>query len=396
MIIGVPKETFPGEQRVALTPPVMAPLAKAGFEVIVEAGAGENAGFSDAEFTEKGAMIEADRAVIFDKAGVIVQVRAGGANPSAGAADIERLRRDQVLIGLMQPLDEPKSVATLADTGAISFALELLPRISRAQSMDVLSSMAMIAGYKAVLLAAGASPRMFPMMMTAAGTVKPAIVFVVGAGVAGLQAMSTARRLGGVVKAIDVRAAVKEEVQSVGAEFIEINIEQDSDDAGGGKGAYAKAQDEAFYVRQRELMAEHVATSDIVITTAAIPGRRSPMLISAEMVASMRPGAVIVDLAAEGGGNCELTQAGETIREHGVIIAGPTNIASTVPYHASLMYSRNITKFLLHLYPEGELKLDREEEIVQGTLLTHQGQVVQPRIRELLGLPTGEPAEKDS
>jgi NAD(P) transhydrogenase subunit alpha len=308
-------------------------------------------------------------------ADVLLQVRAG---------DFAHMRAGQVVIGMADPLSSPETVRDIAQTGVTAFALELIPRITRAQSMDVLSSMATIGGYKAVLLAAGTLPRMFPLLTTAAGTITPAHVFIVGVGVAGLQAIATARKLGAVVEAYDVRPAVKEQVQSVGAKFVELPLETaQAEDRGG----YAKAQDESFYQRQREMMARVVAANDVVITTAVVPGKKAPVLITGDMVRGMAPGSVIVDLAAERGGNCELTRADHVVVEHGVTILGPTNLPSTVPYHASQMYAKNITTFLLHLVKDGAVKLDSSDEITRDTLIAQGGEVVNTRVRAALGLP---------
>jgi NAD(P) transhydrogenase subunit alpha len=374
MTIGVPTEQFPGEHRVALVPASMAPLKKAGFDVLVERGAGARAGFPDRAYEEKGAQIAASRAEVFG-ADVVLQVRAG---------DVARMRQGQVIVGMADPLGAPEAVRDIASRGVTAFALELIPRITRAQSMDVLSSMATIAGYKAVLLAANTLPRMFPLLTTAAGTVTPAHVFIIGVGVAGLQAIATARKLGAVVEAYDVRPAVKEQVQSVGAKFVELPLE-----TGGAedKGGYAKAQDEAFYQRQRDMMARVVAGNDVVITTAVVPGKKAPVLVTADMVRGMAPGSVIVDLAAERGGHCELTRADEVVVEEGVTILGPTNLPSTVPYHASQMYAKNVTTFLLHLAKDGAVTLDPSDEIMRDTLIAHGGEVVNARVRQALGLP---------
>jgi len=382
MIIGVPKETFPGERRVALVPAVIPTLAKAKCEVLVESGAGDAAFYPDVAYAEKGARIAASRAEVFAAAAAVFQVLGHGANDKTGRADLPLLRRDQVLIAFLRPLGSPESVKEIAATGATAFAVELMPRITRAQNMDALSSMSTVAGFKAVLLAASTLPRMFPMLTTAAGTIPPARVLVVGAGVAGLQAIATARRLGAVVSGYDVRPAVKEQVQSLGAKFVELPLETaGAEDAAG----YARAQDEAFYRRQRELMARVVAESDVVITTAVVPGKKAPVLITAEMVRGMAPGSVIVDLAAERSGNCELTRPDETVVAHGVTIIGPVNLASTVPYHASQMYARNLTAFFLHLAKSGAVELNLEDEITRETLLTRGGEVVHPRVREALG-----------
>lgn len=387
MIVGVLKETFPGERRVAVVPATCPLLTKAGLEVRVESGAGADAGFPDAEYAEKGAQIVSDRAQILKEADVILQVRSLGANLEQGTADLSHFRSGLSVIGLSDPLGEPAAAQDLAKTGVQSFSMELIPRITRAQSMDALSSMATIAGYKAVLLAASELPRIFPMLMTAAGTLAPARVFVIGVGVAGLQAIATSRRLGAVVQAYDVRPAVKEQVQSVGAKFVELELETEGAE---GKGGYAKAQGEEFYRKQQELMARVVAENDVVITTAAIPGRKAPILVTKEMVEGMAPGSVVVDLAAERGGNCELTKPGEVAEEFGVRIIGPLNIPSDVPYHASQMYSKNIITLLLSFLKDGKLELDLEDEVVSSTLVTRDGEVVQPIIREKLGLSSPE------
>ncbi len=393
MLLGVPKETFPGERRVALVPAVLPPLAKLGVDVIVERGAGESAGFLDTAYESQGARL-GSRSDVFEAA-IVAMVRTPGANPDAGAADLQALRRGQLVIGFAEPLTAHDATQAVADRGAILFAMELVPRITRAQSMDALSSMATIAGYKAVLLAANALPRMFPMLNTAAGTVAAARVFVVGAGVAGLQAIATARRLGARVEAYDVRPAVKEQIQSLGARFVDLPIE-----AGGAQdaGGYATAQDESFYRRQREMMLKTVAASDVVITTAAIPGRRAPVLVTEEMVRVMPAGSAIVDLAAERGGNCELTRAGSTVVVHGVTILGPVNIPSDVPYHASQMYARNVLTVVQHLVrrapgpdkkPTGapEIVLDMDDEITRESVVTRDGRVVHPKLATMQPAP---------
>jgi NAD(P) transhydrogenase subunit alpha len=383
MIVGVPRESFPGERRVALVPGVVPNLAKVGVEVIVEAGAGVEAGYPDAEYVNKGAKVLASRGEVFATAGVVVQVLSYGSNDQTGKADLPLLRRGQVLIGFLRPLGNVHTLQDIAATGATSFSVELMPRITRAQSMDALSSMGTICGYKAVLVASDKLPRIFPMLTTAAGTITPSRVLVIGAGVAGLQAIATARRLGAVVSAYDLRPAVKEQVQSLGGRFVELPIEAaDAQDAGG----YAKAQDEAFYQKQRELLGKVVAESDVVITTAVVPGKKSPVLVTKEMVTGMAPGSVIVDLAAERGGNCELTRTGETIAVHGVTIVGAINLASTVPYHASQMYAKNLANFLVHLVKDGKLQLNLEDEITRSTLVTQGGEIVNPRIREFFSL----------
>ena len=384
MIVGVPRESFPGERRVSLVPAVIPNLAKAGLEVVVETGAGVEAGYPDADFAAKGAKILPQRAEVFRAADILVQVLCYGSNDRTGEADVSLFKRDQVLIGFLRPLGSPETIQTIAGKGVTSFSVELMPRTTRAQSMDALSSMATISGYKAVLIAADALPRLFPMLTTAAGTITPARVLILGCGVAGLQAIATARRLGAVVSAYDLRPAVKEQVHSLGARFVELPIEaKDAQDARG----YATAQGEDFYRRQRELLGKVIAESDVVITAAVIPGKKSPVLVTKEMVAGMAPGSVLVDLAAERGGNCELTRAGEKIIEYGVTLIGWFNLASTVPYHASQMYARNLTAFLLHLVKDGKLQLDTKDEIIRDTLLTYGGQVVNARLREFFSLP---------
>ena len=389
MIVGVPKESYPGERRVAFVPVVIPNLAKAGLEVIVESGAGEQAGYPDAAYVEKGAKIVPDRAAVFSTADIVVQVLCYGSNDITGKADLPLLRRGQTLIGFLRPLGSGEIVQQIAQAGVTSFSVELMPRTTRAQSMDALSSMGTICGYKAVLLAAETSLRIFPMMTTAAGTITPARVFVIGAGVAGLQAISTARRLGAVASAYDMRPAAKEQVQSLGGRFVELPIEaQNAQDARG----YGTAQDETFYARQRELLTRVVADSDVVITAAVIPGKKSPVLITADMVKGMAPGSVIVDLASERGGNCELTRTGETVKEHGVIIIGAINLASSVPYHASQMYARNLTTFLLYMVKEGKLQLNTQDEIIRETMITNGGEVVNARVRDFFKMPALESA----
>jgi H+-translocating NAD(P) transhydrogenase subunit alpha len=365
---------------------VIPALLKAGFEVVVEQGAGTEAAFPDADFVAKGAKVLPTRADVFDAADIIVQVLCHGSNDTTGKDDLPLLRPEHVLIGFLRPLGSIETIREVAARGVRSFAVELMPRTTRAQSMDALTSMATIAGYKAVVIGADKLPRIFPMLTTAAGTITPARVLVIGAGVAGLQAIATARRLGAVASAYDLRPASKEQVESLGGRFVELAVEaKDAQDARG----YARAQDDAFYERQRELLGKVVAESDIVVTAAVIPGKKSPVLVTADMVARMAPGSVIVDLAAERGGNCELTHPGELIIvNHGVTIVGWLNLASTVPYHASQMYARNVTAFMLHLVKDGQLRMDLTDEIIRETLLTWGGEVVNPRVRDFFLLPT--------
>ncbi len=369
MKVAIVKETFPGERRVALVPADVAKLVKNGLAVIIESGAGLSAGFLDAAYQQKGAEIAGSREAAL-AADIVVQIRADH-------------RGQQIVIGMCDPLSEPQSIANFAASNTTLFALELIPRTTRAQSMDVLSSMTTLAGYRAVLLAAVELPKIFPLMMTAAGTLTAAKVFVIGVGVAGLSAIATAKRLGAVVRAYDVRPACREQVESLGAKFVELPLETSQAEGAGG---YAQAQDETFYQRQRELLGNVVAESDVVVSTAAIPGKQSPLLVTAEAVARMQPGSVIVDLGAERGGNCALTKSNERVVAHGVTILGPTNLPSEVPYHASQMFSANVTAFLLNLVKKGELVMNLEDPIIRDTLVTRGGEVVSPRIRELLGL----------
>lgn len=382
MIVGITKETAPGERRVPLVPAAVQTLQRMGLQLLVQSGAGTAAGFSDAAYDAAGARLAPDANAVLQEAEIVVAVRA---DPTAPPLP---LRTNQVFIAQCDPLSAPQHAVALAGSGATIFSLELVPRITRAQAMDVLSSMATIAGYKGVLLGASLLPQVFPMLTTAAGTLKPARVLVLGAGVAGLQAIATARRLGAIVQAYDVRPAVKEQVESLGAKFVEIPLQ-----GGEGAGGYAKAMDDEFYRRQREFLQGVLAQIDVAITTAAIPGKKSPILITTEMVRHMPPGAVIVDLAAERGGNCEATRPGETIDCHGVTITGPLNIAATVPNHASQMYSQNVLAFLRLLVRSGKLLVDMTDEVVAGTLLARGGHVVHPGVRDAGGLgPLPKPA----
>ena len=376
--VGIVSESAPGERRVALAPSAISVLNKTGVELLLEHGAGLRAGFPDSEYTAKGVTL-ATRAEVFAQSQVILQVRSLGANPDTGHADLPLLRSGQIVIGFGEPLTALDAAQDLASFGVSFLAMELMPRITRAQSMDALSSMATIAGYKAVLIAADNLPRMFPMLMTAAGTVTPARVLIIGAGVAGLQAIATARRLGAVVSAYDIRPAVREQIESLGARFIVLDLETGTSED---KGGYAKAMGEDFYRRQRQLLGDVLAENSVVITTAAIPGKKAPILVTAEMAARMAPGSIIVDIAAERGGNCELTRPGEIVEHNGVQIFGPVNLPSEVPYHASQMYSKNILTFLKYLIKDGQIVLNREDEIVRETLVTHAGEVVHPRLQQ--------------
>jgi H+-translocating NAD(P) transhydrogenase subunit alpha len=380
MKIAVVKESFLGERRVALVPATVSPLVKTGVEVLIETSAGEAAGFLDAQYAEKGAKLVSRAEAL--AADCLLQIRSLGANPEAGRADLAALHPGQVVIGMCEPLWNPAAAKELAERGVTLFAMELIPRITRAQSMDVLSSMATVAGYRAVLLAATTLGKMFPMLTTAAGTITPAKVFIVGAGVAGLQAIATARRLGAVVSAYDVRPAVKEQVQSLGAKFVEMALDTKTAEGAGG---YAQAMDEDFYERQRELMTRVVAENDVVITTAAVPGRKAPVLITRPMVEAMAAGSVVIDIA-ERGGNCELTKPDETIVLRGVSVLGPANLSSEAPFHASQMYAKNMTTFLANILKDGKFVIDMSDEITRDTLVARDGQVVHSRVRTALGM----------
>ncbi|HQZ66176.1 MAG TPA: Re/Si-specific NAD(P)(+) transhydrogenase subunit alpha [Planctomycetaceae bacterium] len=393
LILGVLREAEPSERRVALVPAAIPGLKKTGVEILVQTDAGRAAGFTNEQYADKGASIVTDRAEVFSKANIILQVHSLGACSGVIDADIALLRKDQVLIAGCEPLWCPEMIAKAAATGATIFSLELVPRITRAQSMDILSSMATIAGYRAVLLAAAESPRMFPMMMTAAGTLKPARVLVIGAGVAGLQAIASAKRMGAVVFGYDIRPAVKEQVESLGGKFVVLDVKADNAESAGG---YAKQMSDEFYRQQREALKKVIADCDVVITTAAIPGKKAPVLVTREMVEAMAPGSVIVDIAAERGGNCEVTVAGETIDLNGVKILGPVNLASSIPVHASEMFSKNITTFLLPIIKSGAVKIDTDDEVIRETLVARNGEVVHERVRGLLNpVAVGDADEKN-
>src|SRR2546426_2392326 len=364
MIVSIPKETVPGERRVALVPDLVPRLTKAGLDVVVQPGAGESAGFFDAAYTGKGARLEAE---VFGNADILLKVQP----PTTD--EIGRMKEDSILIGFLQPYTNGTAIRALAARKITAFSMELMPRITRAQPMDALSAMSTIAGYKAVLIAATRLPKFFPLLMTAAGTITPARVFIIGAGVAGLQAIGTAKRLGAVVEAYDTRPAVKEQVESLGGKFVELGLETKDAEA---KTGYAKAQTEEFYQKQREMMLKCVAAADVVITTALVPGKKAPTLITKEMVQGMRPGSIVVDLAAEQGGNCELTEPGQEAQKNGVLIVGPVNLPITVPYHPSQMYSRTASNFLFHLLKEGKVNIDLTDELTRGPLVTHQGEIM--------------------
>ena len=383
MIIGITKELVEGEKRVAMCPANVQVFTDSGIEVQVQKDAGRAAGYMDSDYQAAGAKITEDRAQLFKAADILLQVQSFGSNTENYQQDLEMLRPDQLVIGMMDPLASPQAAQQVASTGATAIALELVPRISRAQSMDVLSSMATLAGYRSVLLGAEAAPRILPMLMTAAGTLQPARVLIMGVGVAGLQACATAKRLGAVVEAYDVRPAAREQIISVGAKPVELDLQtESSEDAGG----YAKEQSEEFLRRQRELMTEVVARQDIIITTAAVPGAKSPILVTEDMVKAMKPGSVIVDLAAERGGNCDLTKQGETVVAHDVTILGPENVPSDLARHASQMFGKNIQTLLELIIEDGSINLNFDDEIIAGTVVSHQGEVPHPHMRKLLGL----------
>ena len=369
MIIGVPKESAPGERRVALVPELVSKLTGAGAEVHVQAGAGSEAGFRDQEYEQRGARLMKS---VFAEADVVLKVRAPVAH------EIAQVKQGSVLIGLLEPYETEAQIRLLAARQVTSLAMELMPRIARAQAMDALSAMSTVAGYKAVLMAANRLPKFFPLLMTAAGTIAPARVLVIGAGVAGLEAIGTAKRLGAVIEAYDTRPAVKEEVQSVGAKFVELTLDTKEAEE---KGGYARAESPEFYFKQQRMMFERVAAADVVITAALVRGRHAPVLITQEMIRAMRPGSVIVDLAAAQGGNCAVTKPDHEIIEHGVIILGPTNLPSTMPLHSSQMYARTVTNFLMHLFQEGKIRLDPEDEMTRATLVTHQGEIVNDAVK---------------
>lgn len=376
MIVGVPTETAGDESRVALVPPVARKLVSRGLDVVVAAGVGAGSDWTDESYREVGCAVLDGRAEVFERADVVLQVRGLGANPDAPT---DPYRSEQVVVGLLGPYRLAEAtLETLADRRVSAFALELVPRTGRAQSMDVLTSMASLAGYKAVVMAADALPALFPMQMTAAGTVRPARVFVLGAGVAGLQAIATARRLGARVSAYDIRPAVKEEVESLGAEFVELGLSVE--DASTEQG-YAREQEESFYRRQREALTRVIGEADVVITTAAVPGRSAPELVTGAMIAGMDAGSVVVDLAAEGGGNCEPTRPDETVRHAGVAVFGPTNLPSDVHHTASQLFANNVHAFLVNLLRDGDLVVDTTDDIVDATLLTHDGTVRNPHLR---------------
>ena len=374
MKVAIAKEIEYGEHRVAVIPDIVARLVKQGIEIWVEAGAGEASFFSNDAYEAAGAKIISDTATLWGEADVLMKVGVPKEH------EINQMREGSVLISFLNPLGTPEVIQQLANRKITAFSMELIPRTSRAQSMDALSSQAGVAGYKAVLIAAAALPKFFPMLTTAAGTIRPAKVFVMGAGVAGLQAIATARRLGAVVEAFDIRPAVKEEVQSLGAKFIEVKLEEETVAAGG----YAKEISEASKQRTQEVVTEHVKNADVVITTAQVPGKKAPLLVTEEMVAQMNPGSVIVDLAAEQGGNCAGTEPGKDVVRHGVTIIGPINLPSSMPVHASQMYAKNVATLLQYMVKDGNLQLNFEDDIIGSTCVTHAGEILNQRVKDAL------------
>ena len=384
MKIAVAREIEVGERRVALVPDIVARLVKQGIEVLVEAGAGERAFFSDAAYEAAGAKIISDTAALWYEADILLKVGIPQEREEGGS-EIELLREGAVLIGFLNPLGQPDIAQRLADRRITAFGMEMIPRTTRAQSMDALSSQASIAGYKAVLIAAATAPKYFPMLTTAAGTIAPAKVFVIGAGVAGLQAIATARRLGAVVEAFDIRPAVKEEVQSLGAKFVEVQLNEETVAAGG----YAREITEESKRRTQEVLAEHVKQADVVITTAQVPGRKAPLIVTEEMVAQMKPGSVVVDLAADQGGNCAGTEAGKDVQRNGVTIIGPINLPSSMPIHASQLYAKNLSSLAQLMIKDKTLDLNFEDDIIAAACITHAGEIRNQRVRELLTALSG-------
>ncbi|MGH7724496.1 MAG: Re/Si-specific NAD(P)(+) transhydrogenase subunit alpha [Candidatus Eiseniibacteriota bacterium] len=388
MIVSIPREIARGEARVAAVPETVGRLRKTGLDVHVERGAGEAAGFRDDAYADAGATLESDVRALWGRADAVLKVREPGPVESTGAHELDLLKEGAILVGFLKPAERPDLLPRYLARRVTAFSLEKLPRTSRAQKMDALSSMSTVAGYKAVLIAAARLPRFFPLLMTAAGTVPPARVFILGAGVAGLQAIATARRLGAVVEAFDVRPAVREEAQSLGATFVgptgDAKAAPGPAGSGSGSGAYAGELTEDEKKHEQDLLAKHVATADVVISTAMIPGRKAPVLLTAEMVRTMRPGAVIVDLAAEAGGNCELTRPGEDVTAGGVTVLGPVNLAATLPGHASQMYARNLASFVLLFAKDGRLDPDFSDDILHDSCIAHAGQPGPPPVERTL------------
>jgi len=380
VIIAIPKEILPGENRVACVPDVASKYIKAGFEVQVESNAGLNAGFTNEDYGKAGAKVLDNLNDLYSSADMVLKVQRPSDHPVAGRHELDLMKSGTILITFLYPLHYPDSAKQCAAKGINVVSMDMIPRTSIAQKMDALSSQANIAGYKSVIMTANELGKIFPLMMTAAGTISPARVVIMGAGVAGLQALGTAKRLGAVVEVSDIRPAVKEEVQSLGGRFIEVKTDEDMQDEGG----YAKEASEEFLKKQKELIFKHIIEADIVITTALVPGKKAPVLVSEEMVKNMKPGSVILDMAVEFGGNCELSENGKTVKKHNVVIIGEPNLPSLVPTHASEMYSKNILNFINHFTKEGKFELNMEDEIIQGALITNNGEVINQRIKDLL------------
>ncbi len=381
MKLGIIKEIAEHEKRVALIPDALAKLVKKGYEAVVQSGAGDGAMIPDSAYTEAGAAITTELEDVFRTADIITKVQRPILSSGLDRHEVDMMREGQILISLLLPHEDPELIKKLAEKRITSFSMNLMPRISRAQSMDVLSSQAIVAGYKAVLIGSASLGKFFPMLTTAAGTLAPAKVLVLGAGVAGLMAIATARRLGAVVEAFDIRPAVKEEVESLGAKFIDITLEtEETHDEQG----YAKEISEEAKKREQAVLNEHIARADVVITTAAVPGKKAPILISEDIVKGMEPGSVIVDIAAETGGNCEISEPGKEVVKHGVVIHGPLNLASTIPLHASQMYARNVSNFLAQIIKDNKLELNLEDEVVKDTCITHEGKILNAQAAELI------------
>lgn len=381
MIIAVPKEIVAGETRVALTPEGVTKLTKLGYQIRVQAGAGTAAGMMDNEYKEHGAEIITDVASLYSGADILVKVQIPADHQDTGKHELEMMKNGAFYIGFLYPLVNTDLAKKAAACGVNVFAMDAIPRTTKAQRMDALSSQTNLAGYKATVMGANALGKIFPLMMTAAGTITPARVVIMGAGVAGLQAIATAKRLGALVEVSDVRKAVKEEVESLGAKFIEVESSEDLD----GEGGYAREASEDYLKKQKEVLEKHVGEADVVITTALVPGKKAPILITESMVKKMHPGSVIVDMATEQGGNCELSEMGKTVVKEGVTIIGQTNLPALLPFNASELYSRNVFALIQYLTKEGSLVLDQEDEIVQGSLITHNGEIVHARTKEFLG-----------
>lgn len=380
MIIAIPKEILPGENRVACIPDVAAKLIKAGYEVQIEKDAGLNAGFTNEQYTHAGAKVIDKVEELYSNADIVLKVQRPIDNPTTGKNEIDLLKKGSLLISFVYVLHYPEIAKKCAEKGIDLISMDMIPRTTLAQKMDALSSQANLAGYKSVLLTANALGKIFPLMMTAAGTISPAKVVIMGAGVAGLQALGTAKRLGAVVEVSDIRPSVKEEVQSLGGKFIEVETEENMQDAGG----YAKEASPEFLKKQKEVIFKHVTEADIVITTALVPGKKAPVLVTEEMVKHMRPGSVVLDMATEFGGNCEISEKGKIVKKYGVTIIGEPNLPSLVPHHASDMYSKNILNLIQYIGKEGKITLKLEDEIVKGSLITHNGEVINARVKELI------------